>query len=170
MKSHRGMTLVEVMVAGSLTVLFSLALMEGLIVATKISHENAQLLAAEAYAWDTAWRYLNTSYSKLNGSTSPRWYPDRSGREISSNDCPQLCRELAGAPARLYVRVSLNANDTAVARHGVNETESKLIEVDVEWGPPDSRMRLNTLASASARSFNIPVSVSKCSIERGAEE
>ena len=55
MKLRRGMTLVEVMLAGAITVFVTLTLMEGLIVANKISHENAQMMAAEAYAWDTAW-------------------------------------------------------------------------------------------------------------------
>ena len=167
MKMRRGMTLVEVMLAGAITVLVTLSLMEGLIFCAKISHENAQLTAAEAYAWDTAWKWLNKSYEKLNGSTQARYYPNASGAVISSNDCPMLCRALNGADARCYVRVTMNAGSQAIVRHGVSETESKLIEVDVEWGPPGKRKRLNSLAPATARTFNLPIRVSKCSIERG---
>lgn len=169
MKLRRGMTLVEVMLAGSITVLVALSLMEGLIVAAKISHENAQMMAAEAYAWDTAWLWLNKSYEKLNGSTTAQWYPDQNGYVISSNACPMLCKELTGADARCYIRVSANAGATALQRHGVAETESKLIEVDVAWGPTGNRLRLNSLAPASAKSYHTPVMVSKCSIERGVD-
>lgn len=169
MKARRGMTLVEVMLAGAIAVLVTLSLMEGLIVAAKISHENAQLMAAEAYAWDTAWKWLNKSYAKLNDSTSARWYPDANGYVISSNDCPMLCRELTGADARCYVRVSVNAGQSALTRHGVAETESKLVEVDVAWGPSSRRLRLNSLAPAAAQSFHTPIRVSKCSLERGVD-
>ena len=74
MKARRGVTLVEVMLAGSIAVLLTLACLEGVIVATRISHENAQLLAAEAFAWDTAWKWLNKPYDELNNSTTARFY------------------------------------------------------------------------------------------------
>ena len=60
MKGARGgFTLVEVMLAGAIAVLMTLSLMEGLVVSAKISHENSELLAADAFAWDTAWKWLN---------------------------------------------------------------------------------------------------------------
>lgn len=167
MKMRRGVTLVEVSLAGAIAVLATLSLMEGLIVGTTISHENAQLLAAEGYAMDVAWIWLNKSYEDLNGSTEPRWYPDKNGYVISSNACPMICKAMTGADARCYVKVTMQAGNTAVKRHDVAETESKLIEVDVEWGPPSRRLRLNSLAPASAKSFHTPISVSKCAIERG---
>lgn len=169
MRMRSGMTLVEVMLAGAIAVLATLSLMEGLIVGSTISHENAQLMAAEAYAWDTAWKWLNKPYEKLNGSTTAQWYPNSNGYVISSNDCPMLSKELAGADARCYVRVSAKAGAAAVPRHGVSETESKLIEVDVAWGPSSRRLRLNSLGPSSAKSFNMPISVYKCSIERGVD-
>lgn len=169
MKMRRGMTLVEVMLAGSIAVLATLSLMEGLIVGTKISHENAQMTAAEGYAWDVAWIWLNKSYDDLNGSTTEKWYPDRNGYVISSNACPMLCKEMAGADARCYVRVSMKAGDKAVKRHGVAETETKLIEVDVAWGPSSQRLRLNSLAPDTAKSYHLPISVYKSSIERGVD-
>ena len=110
MKARRGVTLVEVMLAGSIAVLLTLACLEGVIVATRISHENAQLLAAEAFAWDTAWKWLNKPYDELNNSTTARFYSDNGSGYfvVSSNACPMLCRELnGGADARLYVRVAL---------------------------------------------------------------
>ena len=166
MKARRGVTLVEVMLAGSIAVLLTLACLEGVIVSTRIAHENSQLLAAEAYAWDTAWRWLNKPYDELNNSTSPKFYPDAGYSVVSSNDCPMLCRELnGGADAKLYVRVQLLSGSAAPLRHG-DSAIVKRIDVDVEWGPPSSRRRLNSLGT-SGKSYSIPVSVYKCQIDRG---
>ena len=166
MKARRGVTLVEVMLAGSIAALLTLACLEGVIVSTRIAHENSQLLAAEAYAWDTAWRWLNKPYDELNNSTSPKFYPDAGYSVVSSNDCPMLSKELnGGADAKLYVRVQLLSGSAAPVRHG-DSAAVKRIDVDVEWGPSTSRRRLNSL-STTGRSFSIPVSVYKCQIDRG---
>ena len=166
MKARRGVTLVEVMLAGSIAVLLTLACLEGVIVATGLAHESAQLLAAEAYAWDTAWRWLNKPYDELNNSTTAKFYPDAGYSVVSSNDCPMLCKELnAGADAKLYVRVQLLSGSEAPVRHG-DSAAVKRIDVDVEWGPPTSRRRLNSL-STSGKSFSLPISVYKCQIDRG---
>ena len=92
-----GMTLIEVILAGSIAVLMTLALLEGIIVSTKISHENAQLLAAEGYAWETAWRWLSKASNDLNGSSTMMYYPDAAGVVIASNECPTICRDLTCA-------------------------------------------------------------------------
>ena len=166
MKARRGVTLVEVMLAGAIAVLLTLACLEGVIVSTRIAHENSQLLAAEAYAWDTAWRWLNKPYDELNNSTSPKFYPDAGYSVVSSNDCPMLCKELnGGSDAKLYVRVQLLTGSAMPVRHG-DSAAVKRIDVDVEWGPSTSRRRLNSL-STSGRTFSIPVSVYKCQIDRG---
>ena len=166
MKARRGVTLVEVMLAGSIAVLLTLACLEGVIVATGLAHESAQLLAAEAYAWDTAWRWLNKPYDELNNSTTAKFYPDAGYSVVSSNDCPMLCKELnGGADAKLYVRVQLLSGSEAPVRHG-DSAAVKRIDVDVEWGPPTSRRRLNSL-STSGKSFSMPISVYKCQIDRG---
>lgn len=166
MKARRGVTLVEVMLAGSIAVLLTLACLEGVIVSTRIAHENSQLLAAEAYAWDTAWKWLNKSYDDLNNSNVARFYPDAGFETISSNACSMLCRELnGGADAKLYVRVRLLSGGEALVRHGALAAV-KQIDVDVEWGPSTARRRLNSLG-ASGMSFNIPVTVYKCELDRG---
>jgi hypothetical protein len=167
MKARRGVTLVEVMLAGSIAVLLTLACLEGVVVATGIAHENAQLLAAEAYAWDTAWRWLNKPYDDLNNSTTAKFYPDAGYSVVSSNDCPMLCRELnGGADARLYVRVALLSGSSSPSRHGSSQVV-KRIDVNVEWGPASSRRRLNSVGTTSGRSFSVPVSVYKGPFERG---
>jgi hypothetical protein len=166
MKARRGTTLVEVMLAGGIAVLLTLAFMEGVAVSARIAHENAQLLAAEAYAWDTAWRWLNKPYDALNGSATARFYPDAGYETVASNACPMLCRELnGGSPAKVYVRVALLSGASALARHGTT-AEVKRIDVDVEWGPPSARRCLNGLVSG-ARSWSVPVSVFKGPVDRG---
>lgn len=166
MRMRRGATLVEVALAGAIAVLLTLAFMEGIAVAARISHENSQLLAAEAYAWDTAWKWLNKPYDELNNTATVAFYPSAAGETVSSNACPVLCRALnGGADAKVFVRVTFLTGASALRRHEA-DAEAKLIEVDVEWGPASDRRCLNGLASG-ARSYSVPVSVYKGPLERG---
>ena len=166
MRMRRGATLVEVALAGAIAVLLTLAFMEGIAVAARISHENSQLLAAEAYAWDTAWKWLNKPYDELNNPATAAFYPSAAGETVSSNACPVLCRALnGGADAKVFVRVTFLTGASALRRHEA-DAEAKLIEVDVEWGPASDRRCLNGLASG-ARSYSVPVSVYKGPLERG---
>ena len=166
MKARRGVTLVEVMLAGSIAVLLTLACLEGVIVSTRIAHENSQLLAAEAYAWDTAWRWPNKPYDELNNSTSPKFYPDAGYSVVSSNDCPMLCKELnGGSDAKLYVRVQLLTGSAAPVRHG-EAAAVKRIDVDVEWGRTTSRRRRDSLSTCGRR-VSIPVSACRWQRDRG---
>ena len=155
-KSKRGVTLVEVMLAGALTVLLVVALMQGIIISVDICRENSELLAAEAYAWDTAWKWLNKKDENLNGSSEPQYYPDANGSLIASNECPVIYREASVGSPRCYVCVS-SCGD------GV-----KCIDVNVEWGATGKRYCLNGLASTAA-SYNVPIRIYKCSIDRGEE-
>ena len=166
MRMRRGATLVEVALAGAIAVLLTLAFMEGIAVAARISHENSQLLAAEAYAWDTAWKWLNKPYDELNNTATAAFYPSAAGETVSSNACPVLCRALnGGADAKVFVRVTYLTGASALRRHEA-DAEAKLVEVDVEWGPASDRRCLNGLASG-ARSYSVPVSVYKGPLERG---
>ena len=166
MRMRRGATLVEVALAGAIAVLLTLAFMEGIAVAARISHENSQLLAAEAYAWDTAWKWLNKPYDELNNTATAAFYPSAAGETVSSNACPVLYRALnGGADAKVFVRVTFLTGASALRRHEA-DAEAKLIEVDVEWGPASDRRCLNGLASG-ARSYSVPVSVYKGPLERG---
>lgn len=172
MKAKRGVTLVEVMLAGAITTLLSLSLMEGIIVAAKVSHENAELLAADAYAWDVAWKWLNKKYEDLPSVTAGQEFSTSStGNRIvvTEDDCPELSRAKTGGDMAVKVRVTLKKDSTAVARHG-KRVETKLIEVDVAWGPPGGRLSLNGMAEPGTRTFGRPVSVYKCPIDRGTED
>ena len=182
MKGARGgFTLDEVMLAGALAVLATLALMEGIVVSAKISHENSELLAADAFAWDTAWRWLNKSYEELPDVTNPGTTYDLTidgdfKRDTthgvlgaSTNDCPELVAAKTGGDPRLVVRVVLCDGVGAVARHGAS-VKAKRIDVDVEWGPPNDRKCLNGLRESGIATYQHPVSVYKSPIERGALE
>ena len=173
MKARKGMTLVEVMLAGAIAGLVMLSLMEGLVVVAKLGNENSRLLAAEAYAWDTAWKWLNKSNENLNGAVSWQWYPSSQGRTLTSaeanEECPEL-NEWPGSTPKIYIRArARKGSDFTAPPHGVAETEWKEIEVDVEWGPAGDRKRLNAFGSNSISNFNIPIRVCKGPIERGEE-
>ena len=166
MRARAGVTLVEVMLAGAICTLLTLSLLEGVIVATKISHENAQLLAADALAWDTAWKWLNKAYDELSSETYDSG--ERNARLILTDaDCPPLAAARSGGAPRLIVRV---ASEPAMSRHGL-EVAAKRIDVNVEWGPAGARKALNELGcAATTATYAHPVSVYKCSIDRGVSE
>ena len=170
-RARGGFTLVEVMLAGALAVLATLALMEGLVVAAKISHENSELLAADAFAWDTAWKWFNKSYEELPSQTAGVVYDSATdtAMAMTTNDCPVLNRENAGGDPRVVVRVVLCDGVGALARHGTS-VRAKRIDVDVEWGPDGRRKCLNGLCGADIANYGHPVSVYKSQIERGSVE
>ena len=160
-KPKRGVTLVEVMLAGALTSLLVVTLMHGIIIAVDICRENSELLAVEAYAWDTAWKWLNKKGEDLTGSEAVQFYPNANGFLIASNECPVVYRSASVGSPKCFVCVS-NCTD-----------EIKCISVDVEWGATGKRYCLNRLASpsvsAGAKSYNVPIRVYRCSIDRGEE-
>ena len=166
-----GFTLVEVMLAGSIAVLMTLALMEGLVVSAKISHENAELLAADAFAWDTAWKWLNKAYDDLPARTDGVVYDSAEGgaMEMSTNDCPELVAAKIGGDPRVVVRVVLCDGAGALARHGAY-VRAKRIDVDVEWGPAGDRRCLNGLCGEGIANYSHPVSVYKGQLDRGTLE
>ncbi len=65
-QSRAGVTLVEVMLAGAMTAVAVLAMLEGVIVAAKITHENAEALRADGSAFDVVWGRFNKPYGELN--------------------------------------------------------------------------------------------------------
>ena len=166
-----GFTLVEAMLAGAIAVLLTLSLMEGLIVSTKISHENAELLAADAFAWDTAWRWLNKSYDDLPSQVAGVVYDSETDSAMARTlaGCPELDADKTGGDPRVVVRAALCDGAGAPFRHGAG-VKAKRIDVDVEWGPPGDRKCLNDLRGAGTANYSQPVSVYKCSIERGTLE
>lgn len=155
-----GFTLVEVMLAGAIAVFMTLALMEGLVVSAKISHENSELLAADAFAWDTAWKWLNKSYKDLPDVKHTYDSVTDTAMAMTTNDCPVLNFEHAGGDPRVVVTVDMCDGTNVVVRHGTN-VKVKRIDVDVEWGPAGDRKRLSQYKG---------VSVYKSQIDRGVPE
>ncbi len=163
MKARKGMTLIEVMLAGGIAVLMTLSTMEGLIDAAKTSNENSQLLAADAYAWDMAWKWFNKTFNDLST-------PNVNGiiyqGTVSSNECPVLCKELVGSDARVGIRV----RTVTETRHSV-PLVTRQIDVDIAWGPETDRKSLNGMFNGvvenGTRTYSHPVSIRKCSIDRG---
>ena len=131
----KGFSLVECMLAGSITCLMVLVLFEGIIVAGKIAHENSQFLAASDYAFDLAWVKMNEAVDKLK---------EHSNTTVSANltkdAAPTLYYE--NSPAVSYVRFEQDE-----AQDGV------WITANVEWGPVGKRRRLNT---SSGSNSNVP--------------
>ena len=66
MAARAGVTLLAVMLAGAMTVIAVLAMLEGVIVAIKITHENAEALRADGNAFDVVWGRFNKPYGELN--------------------------------------------------------------------------------------------------------
>lgn len=165
--ARAGFTLVEMMLAGAITMLMTLALLEGLIVSARISRENSELLAADAFAWDTAWKWLNKAYDDLPSQTSGVSYDSMTdtAMAMTSNDCPVLARAMTGGDPRVVVRVTLC---DALPRHG-GTVSAKRIDVDVAWGAAGSRKCLNGLEPAAAN-FHHPITVYKSALDRGALE
>ncbi|MBO7720862.1 MAG: type II secretion system protein [Kiritimatiellae bacterium] len=169
-----GFTLVEVAVSSAIVVIMTLALMEGIVVSAKISHENAELLAADAFAWDTAWKWMNKSYDDIKADLHGQTVKDYdssadAGMLMTSNDCPELVSSKTGGNPRVVVRVEKCADAQAISRHG-KSLEVLRIGVDVEWGPSGDRKCLNGLCGADIANYSHPVTVYKSTIDRGTLE
>ena len=121
-RAKAGVTLVEVMLAGALTALVSLATLEGFIVAAKIAHENAAVLRADGVAFDLLWRKFYADYDNLP-STVGKALEDK---QTDSSTSP-------------YYRNPSTTSITNLPSFGYNESGSncyggKLLEVNLRYG------------------------------------
>ncbi len=144
--SKRGVTLIEVMLAGAITTLVALSFFKGITVAARFSRENKELLTADAYAWDEAWRTFNSQLPKKS-------ITDPAPRILTQNEAPALYRE--GSPAECY---------TILEYDYLNDCYD--IYVNVEWGTEKNRKRLNTRGSSDGRSFNHTIHLYRSSLSR----
>ena len=129
-KGKRGVTLIEVMLAGAILTLLSLALFNGISVATSIAHENAELLSAEAVVWDAVWKRFNEDYStSIRNSADNVWVEET----LTSNAAPALAiyGTASSAMPKLRLRVS-HFSETLCC-----------IEGDLVWGPANKRRTLS---------------------------
>ena len=91
-----GFTLLECTLAGALLCLPAVALLEGIGVTTRVARENAEMLSADAVAWDALWTAFNMDDRSLALATSER--------VLSEAAAPDLYH--AAHPARLKLWVS----------------------------------------------------------------
>ena len=119
-----GFTLVEVMVAGSILALLSCASLEGIIVAVRVSRENAQHLAAEALAFDLAWLHFNRDYDDLRKSSL-----NAAQKTVTYADAAGLAPALVSAAPTARVQLSPVSG----------EFSGVLIHSEVVWGVGDGR-------------------------------
>lgn len=124
---RKGFTLVECMLAAAVFCLLTLVLFEGVILSTRIGHENSDLLAAEGVAWDAVWKRFNETIGDLSLETTA-W------QALSEDAAPQL--HVYDAVPKIRIRVE--ASDLV----GWSANMRK-ISADVEWGPSSKRRRLS---------------------------
>ena len=125
MKYKRGATLVEVMLAGAIITLLSLALFNGISVSARIAHENAETLSAEAVVWDAVWAKFNEDFVTIKDDVGKGWMEST----VSSNAAPALA--VYDTSPSLRIRVS-SISDTLCC-----------IEGDLIWGPSGKRRQLS---------------------------
>ena len=162
------------MLAGAIAGLATLALMEGLIVAAKISRENSELLAADAIAWDTAWRMLvDEKYKNLEKELkdSGVWeygelHRDYPAKTVGQADCPVLYNDNAETLCRVRtILCDASGFPAATASDG----KTVCICVNLEWGGDGHRRSLNGFCGVEGRNCGHRVSVIKGKLDREAD-
>ena len=120
-KAKTGITLVEVMLAGAMTAVASLATLEAFIVAAKIVHENAETLRADGIAFDLLWRKFYGDYEKMNSTVgkTPDW------KDTSDNTSPYYSTSYTNCPSFTYYE--------SVSNH----LGGKILSVDLKYGTSD---------------------------------
>lgn len=113
----------EVMLAGAIMTLLTLVTFEGIIFSTRIAHRNADLLAAEAVAWDAVWKKFNEDFDKMSTGTTTEI--------LSESAAPQLT--IYNQAPTLKMKITIPTSNTAL----------RCIEADVEWGPSNARRKLS---------------------------
>lgn len=136
---RKGFTLVECMLAASIFCLMTLVLFEGVIVSTRIAHENSDLLAAEAVAWDAVWKRFNEDFDRLARGTVTE--------TLGAEAAPQLARYDVAPVLRVTVGYVDEPGFAGMA------SDMLKISADVEWGPSGSRHRLSSMSGASGGDY-----------------
>lgn len=139
---RRGVTLVEVMLAGGILALLSVALLNGIGQSAQLTHDDSEYLFAHCYAFDVALKRSREKFSSLlsiRNSTNGAEFRET----ISSNACPTLYREGSGNAAESITRITWAKDATGAA-----DQNALMISVDVEWGPRGKRKKLSNSDSA----------------------
>lgn len=126
---RKGFTLIECSLAGSIFCLMILVLFEGVIVGTRIAHENADMLAAEAVAWDAVWKKFNEDFDNIAiGKVTVTLTEEQAPQLLNYDTAPKL---------------SVTVGYTDIEGFSSSATVMKKITADVEWGQSDRRRKLS---------------------------
>ena len=123
--TRAGVTLVEVMLAGTMTALATLATLEGFIVAAKIAHENAEVLRADNIAFDLLWRKFYGDYEQMRPTVGQTLVE----KDTDDSDSPYRSTSLGDPPSYRYVESVSNCYS------------GKLIAIDLKYGANDQFTR-----------------------------
>lgn len=170
-KYKAGFTLTEVMLSGAIITLLSLILFEGVAVLARISHENAELLAADSCAWDVAWKVFNVKYKSLKSTLGQDEEKNLETWELYSDMSSEAAKEkmvlhYPGSPAKVYTHIKRHY-ENELHPEKREELDGVTISVNLEWGPRNNRKRLSNISgSPSAKSFNHPVTIFRSNMER----
>lgn len=176
MKARGGFTLVELLLAGAILATISFGALIGTLRINQIVNDRSDLMAADGYCWDVAWKLLNEDYEMLREATvaaaeengcngcelsAPVWHKDHlppDGKE-DYTFLPHLESPVC------YVTFS-NALDSA----GNVIPNGMCIGVNLEWGPPGQRSilmrRANQDLSGIKTVYDHPIEVFKSYIPR----
>lgn len=134
-----GFTLVEMMFAAAMLVVATMALFGGISYCARVTHDESQFLAAEAYAFDAVWMRYNEDFENFEPWEQPL------AENITSNACPVLWNEKT--PAVCYTIITNSADKTGF-----------IIDVSVAWGPEGHRRILSARPGINVeRDYNHPV-------------
>ena len=138
-KARAGVTLVEVMFAGAVVTFTALTTFEGFIFASRIAHENAELLCADNFAFDLLWRKFYGDYEQMRSTV---------GQPLQEMDT-----SAAGSP---YRSTSLGTPPSYRYTESVSNCYSgKLISIDLRYGSNGQYTRhLEVFRSDIPRSSN----------------
>lgn len=134
---RRGFSLVECAIAAALLSISALALLKGIPVATRIATENAQLLAADAVAWDAVWKTFNEDYGDIAVGSNTVNLVEAAAPILYCGD------EVADEYKTKLTLVVKQFTMTTEVAGDLKPYSMKSIEADVEWGPKDARKRLS---------------------------
>jgi len=102
---RKGFTLVECMLAGSILSIAALGLLQGLGVLSRVAKENAEMLEADALAWDALAAAFNRDYEKIALGTTRRALSSAEAPQLTSEETSRLLADGESAEAVLTLRV-----------------------------------------------------------------
>ena len=122
MAACAGVTLIEVMLAGAITIIAVLATLEAFTVAGKVAHENAEALRADNVAFDLLWRNFYSDYDQMRSTVGQTV----SEKNTADSDSPYHSASLDDPP-------SYNYREYVTPINGGND--GKLLAITLTYGP-----------------------------------